>query len=239
MDADAQTIERPSFSWICTGLCRGICCDPWWGIISYSMVKRGGLPGLKDFRPEVLEGINARARRIADAYVTNEEPGRRLFGRPERYNVRVTEVNDRGAGIEIKLLAIFAFRCALLSEDKTCAAHPSLLDGREVRPPHCLDLGSPEARPGEKGFCRVIHAAPGGRPGIEKAIEVERAAAMRHYDEGCMTAEEAAESVIRGLKEFRSRRAPDPVPAQKGATPGRNEPCLCGSGLKYKKCHGR
>ncbi|HEX3579227.1 MAG TPA: SEC-C metal-binding domain-containing protein, partial [Thermoanaerobaculia bacterium] len=22
-------------------------------------------------------------------------------------------------------------------------------------------------------------------------------------------------------------------------TPGRNDPCLCGSGLKYKKCHLR
>ena len=27
-------------------------------------------------------------------------------------------------------------------------------------------------------------------------------------------------------------------PARKVATPGRNEPCHCGSGLKYKRCHG-
>jgi uncharacterized protein len=25
---------------------------------------------------------------------------------------------------------------------------------------------------------------------------------------------------------------------RKGAQPGRNEPCPCGSGKKYKKCHG-
>jgi len=28
-----------------------------------------------------------------------------------------------------------------------------------------------------------------------------------------------------------------PVRAEK--TPGRNEPCFCGSGKKYKLCHGR
>ena len=27
-------------------------------------------------------------------------------------------------------------------------------------------------------------------------------------------------------------------PARKDATPGRNDPCFCGSGKKYKKCHG-
>lgn len=30
-----------------------------------------------------------------------------------------------------------------------------------------------------------------------------------------------------------------PVPAAKARKPGRNDPCPCGSGLKYKKCHGR
>lgn len=28
-------------------------------------------------------------------------------------------------------------------------------------------------------------------------------------------------------------------PAQGGGSPGRNDPCPCGSGLKFKKCHGR
>jgi uncharacterized protein YecA (UPF0149 family) len=27
-------------------------------------------------------------------------------------------------------------------------------------------------------------------------------------------------------------------PATKGAKVGRNDPCPCGSGKKYKKCHG-
>jgi len=27
-------------------------------------------------------------------------------------------------------------------------------------------------------------------------------------------------------------------PIRKAATPGRNDPCHCGSGMKYKRCHG-
>ena len=29
------------------------------------------------------------------------------------------------------------------------------------------------------------------------------------------------------------------IPKAKAATPGRNDPCWCGSNLKFKKCHGR
>jgi preprotein translocase subunit SecA len=29
------------------------------------------------------------------------------------------------------------------------------------------------------------------------------------------------------------------VPVTVDKTPGRNEPCYCGSGKKYKHCHGR
>ncbi|HSQ42869.1 MAG TPA: SEC-C metal-binding domain-containing protein, partial [Fibrobacteraceae bacterium] len=36
------------------------------------------------------------------------------------------------------------------------------------------------------------------------------------------------------------RKAPAPkVPVRTGPKPGRNDPCWCGSGLKYKKCHGK
>jgi len=30
-----------------------------------------------------------------------------------------------------------------------------------------------------------------------------------------------------------------PMPVHVEKTPGRNEPCYCGSGKKYKHCHGR
>ena len=36
--------------------------------------------------------------------------------------------------------------------------------------------------------------------------------------------------------------APEPenmMPVKVDKTPGRNEPCFCGSGKKYKLCHGR
>jgi preprotein translocase subunit SecA len=29
------------------------------------------------------------------------------------------------------------------------------------------------------------------------------------------------------------------MPVKVDKTPGRNEPCFCGSGKKYKLCHGR
>ena len=32
--------------------------------------------------------------------------------------------------------------------------------------------------------------------------------------------------------------APRPAPRRSAAAPGRNDPCPCGSGRKYKKCHG-
>jgi uncharacterized protein YecA (UPF0149 family) len=36
---------------------------------------------------------------------------------------------------------------------------------------------------------------------------------------------------------MQSEVAQEPVRVEK--TPGRNEPCFCGSGKKYKVCHGR
>ncbi|MCX5697048.1 MAG: SEC-C metal-binding domain-containing protein [Candidatus Omnitrophica bacterium] len=30
-----------------------------------------------------------------------------------------------------------------------------------------------------------------------------------------------------------------PIPSQSKVKVGRNDPCPCGSGKKYKKCHGR
>jgi preprotein translocase subunit SecA len=30
-----------------------------------------------------------------------------------------------------------------------------------------------------------------------------------------------------------------PAPARADKKPGRNDPCFCGSGKKYKACHGR
>lgn len=49
-------------------------------------------------------------------------------------------------------------------------------------------------------------------------------------------------SLMQWIKNLFSRpTAPKKVPGQafKGKVPGRNEPCWCGSGKKYKQCHLR
>jgi uncharacterized protein len=40
------------------------------------------------------------------------------------------------------------------------------------------------------------------------------------------------------LRMFWVQNAPKPETRRVGAQPGRNDPCPCGSGKKYKKCHG-
>ncbi len=42
-----------------------------------------------------------------------------------------------------------------------------------------------------------------------------------------------------GGKESKPKRSPQPSSARVGKEPGRNDPCPCGSGKKYKKCCGR
>lgn len=64
--------------------------------------------------------------------------------------------------------------------------------------------------------------------------------------------EVAAQAVIEGLAGGRPRQmtlqrgdealepvGSAPVAAEAGSKVGRNDPCYCGSGLKYKKCHGK
>ena len=52
-----------------------------------------------------------------------------------------------------------------------------------------------------------------------------------------MAAEQADPGAVeRQWQRRRSRRAPQPVRA--GPKIGRNDPCWCGSGKKYKRCHG-
>ncbi|MDP2688685.1 MAG: SEC-C metal-binding domain-containing protein, partial [Deltaproteobacteria bacterium] len=231
------------FSGICIERCGGMCCDPWWGIISYTIVKEGGLSSLGPFRAELIRSINARAKRIVENYVTGESPSpsRPLFTRPQRYNVAVRDIRFNGASIALSLLAMFAFRCNFLSDDKACLIHPSVTGAADIRPPHCGFMGSLNVRPGEKGYCRIIHAAEGAEAGdetaVNEAIRVEKGAGEKYFNEGFLRAEEAADSVISQMKSLSAERAPHLLPAQKRVekTPGRNDPCWCGSGKKFKK----
>jgi uncharacterized protein YecA (UPF0149 family) len=58
--------------------------------------------------------------------------------------------------------------------------------------------------------------------------------------------EDLVDEMIEGVLEIYDRLAPAREQALKPATfrhdgppPGRNDPCSCGSGKKYKHCHGR
>lgn len=231
------------FSQICTDRCKGSCCDPWWGIISYTMVKEDqGLSNPSGFKAAIIKGINDRAQRIRQGYVTNEACPRHLFNLPERYNITVRDIKINGNKLAIDMLAMFAFRCLFLSKDKACAIHPALMNGAEIRPPHCGFMGSLNATSDEKGYCRIIHAASGSSANdsaMQAAIDIERGASEKYYKEGRQTAEEAAEGVIGRLKQYCSKCATHLLPVERQVLPGRNEPCYCGSGKKYKKCHGK
>jgi hypothetical protein len=243
------------FSDICIDRCGGMCCDPWWGIISYTVKKPGGASGLDRFTSELARGIRQRAGRIVEGYVTGETPPRRLFTEPEVYNVRVRSIHAEGTTLVVELLAIYAFRCGFLSTDNVCTIHPSVIGGDDIRPPHCGQMGSPEAMPDGKGFCRILHAAgtgggaggPGGaervdRAGTDEAVEaaigVERGAGRARLAEGFSSAAEAAAAVAGEIKRYCEEKMPGSMQGKGGAKAGRNDPCPCGSGRKYKKCCG-
>ena len=235
-------MERATeLSKICVDFCGGKCCEPWWGIILYTITKNGGLSRLNDFKREVLKGIESRVERIRTRYVTIEKPPRLLFGEPERYNVTVERCTVVGDTLRIELRAMFAFKCLFLSTDGRCLIHPSTL-GHDIRPPHCARLGSPEARANEEGYCRIIDRAVQSsmdEDELASAIEMESAVSQKHYDEGCAGSGEAAERVIASIRRYCEEHAPRLLPVMEAKKPGRNEPCHCGSGLKFKKCHGQ
>jgi preprotein translocase subunit SecA len=79
----------------------------------------------------------------------------------------------------------------------------------------------------------VSYSAPEGPVQGEGAIMAAMAAEPELYaaDTGSYGAPDAAMPVT-----------PEPVqqqPVRVDKTPGRNDPCFCGSGKKYKLCHGR
>ncbi len=229
--------NKAFFSSVCVDRCKGGCCDPWWGIISYTVSKHVMQGGLEGFGEELARGIEARAKRIIEKYVTKEAGARPLFGSPEKYNVTVRNISVGGRSITLELMAMFAFRCRFLSPDKKCGIHPSAV-GSDIRPPHCGYMGSPGARPNELGYCRVIHAASAGGDSAE-ALEIERSASLAHWRAGTDSPAQAAQAVMERLRDYCSKNAPDLLNRRAGPLPGRNDPCWCGSSLKYKKCHGR
>jgi preprotein translocase subunit SecA len=66
---------------------------------------------------------------------------------------------------------------------------------------------------------------------------------LEHFDKAALERQrehELHELRLSSAGQSSSRTAPGTTtPAPKRATVGRNDPCPCGSGLKYKKCHGK
>lgn len=224
--------DKSSFSSICIEQCKGKCCAPWWGIIAYQVRKDGGLSRLSNFREDILKGVRDRERRIVERYVTSERPQRPLFKLPERYSIITENISVNGSTILINIRVMFAFRCLFLSSDNVCTIHPAILGSNDIRPEHCGYLGSLDAKPNEKGYCRIIHAAASDEISkIKAAIDMEKSVSEKYYNEGYTSAELAVDALLDKIKIYVERNAP-------AKNPGRNDPCFCGSGKKFKKCHG-
>jgi len=239
---DQHSDEESFFSKICIERCGGKCCDPWWGIVSFPIRKSNGLLFLNRFRDDLAKNIKAREERIRGKYVTKEVKSRALFDKPERYNVAVEAIDIKGETILLTIRAMFAFRCLFLSEDNECTIHPAVMGSSDIRPMHCGYMGSPAAKPNEKGFCKIIHTAAnatGNGESIAAAIDQEMKASNKFFKEGVLSIDQAADGIVDYLKEYCRLYAPQLTGRKESEKkPGRNDPCYCGSGKKYKKCHG-
>ena len=80
----------------------------------------------------------------------------------------------------------------------------------------------------------------GGIPIQQEAEDLREAQAPKPVSSRLkMSKPEFAESTSTGSPEFGDTREPAPQqPIRKEVTVGRNDPCPCGSGKKYKNCHG-
>jgi len=233
--------EKKDYSHICVTQCHGACCAPWWGIINYSVIKSHA-SGEKAFLNELVKGIRVREKRIVSAYITKESPPRPLFTKPESYNIIVREIRAEGAALRLDLILMFAFRCSFLSEVKTCLIHPTVTDTPDIRPPQCDKLGTPGIKSGHEGYCRIISVASGldgsETMSIEEAIGADKETTRRYLSEGMAKREEAAKKVLARLRLYYREHPGTRQSHSNMKKPGRNEPCHCGSGKKFKKCHG-
>ena len=77
--------------------------------------------------------------------------------------------------------------------------------------------------------------------GIPPQAEAYAAHVAKYYPQGEPTRDELIAEACwsaQDLRVFWVDHAPRPATRHVEATPGRNEPCHCGSGKKFKKCHG-
>jgi hypothetical protein len=235
--------EDAFFSTLCIERCKGRCCAPWWGVVSFTLRKDNGLSGLSDFKRTVIKAVAERELRIRDNYITSDAQPRALFEKPEKYFVPIEELKINGTTLLITLRAMYAFRCLFLTDENECGIHPGVIGGEDIRPPHCGYMGTLNAEYGDKGYCRIIHTAAkegSTEKDIDSAIELEEESSRLCFEQGKGTIDEAVEVVMDELTKRCKESAPELFPKEGSpAKVGRNDPCTCGSGKKFKKCCGQ
>jgi uncharacterized protein len=76
--------------------------------------------------------------------------------------------------------------------------------------------------------------------GLHEAADIEKATAEIHPGETPARDDLIQDALfaVQDLRVLFVEAAPKPETRRVGAQPGRNDPCPCGSGKKFKKCHG-
>jgi uncharacterized protein len=76
---------------------------------------------------------------------------------------------------------------------------------------------------------------------LPEGEEARKALVARHYPDGLPPRDDLVAEACMAVQDLRLLWvdfAPRPVTRHVEATPGRNDPCPCGSGKKFKRCHG-
>jgi preprotein translocase subunit SecA len=81
-----------------------------------------------------------------------------------------------------------------------------------------------------------------GNIAVQASDDMKEAKERKRADMSKMRTSRASEALVSGeqvnaAQENKPKEVAVPVQAEKSV--GRNEPCPCGSGKKYKKCHGK
>jgi SEC-C motif-containing protein len=86
----------------------------------------------------------------------------------------------------------------------------------------------------------IVSTERGGSSDEDGTVEFK--ARFREGTDGPEQVHHERARFVRSVKDRRWRyadgRVVAPPPARREVVPGRNDPCSCGSGKKYKKCHG-
>ena len=110
------------------------------------------------------------------------------------------------------------------------------LDAVEVQPEHWLVPADDEAADAVAAMLAQIAALL-----IPPCDEEYKAHVAIFFPRGEPTRDDLLEQALwaaQDLRVFWADHAPRPPTRRVVATPGRNDPCHCGSGVKFKKCHG-